>query len=81
LNFRWPKYGCCSFQDALAYERLNLAKTRENVNIGAYSIPQPFPICNVFDLISGKAKSIIDTKTKNKIQIILFWTKWLEFLI
>lgn len=72
----WPKVGCCQFVDSIGYERNNLARTREPLNIGFYTNPQPMQITKIFDVKSAKPINIIDYNKSIKTTVILFWTKW-----
>jgi hypothetical protein len=73
----WPDKSCCSYQETLPIERVNLSKTREPINIGLLAEPINVPKCQVIDIITNKTRYLFDGKIKSsRTLVVLFWTKW-----
>ena len=82
FSWRWPKQGCCLFRVSLAFERHDLARTREVINIGLYAIAKTVPLRKVVDVRSWKPIYLIESnsdlikKKMAKVTCVLFWAKW-----
>lgn len=76
----WPDKSCCSYQESLPIERLNLSKTKEPINLGLLDNPRSLPKCQVLDIITNKIRYLFEPKSKSsRASVVLFWTKWFVF--
>ncbi|KAL5013163.1 hypothetical protein ScPMuIL_007433 [Solemya velum] len=70
---KWPKEGCCKYQDSIAYER-QLAKKLANQGLLKKKVPPPS--CSLLDIFEGEYKPLLSNLNKDFPTVILFWTPW-----
>lgn len=77
FSCRWPKSGCCSWDDSHSYETKHRSQTSGRVFIprGILARTIPCPVFSVMDVFSALWRPVAPVGL-NKMVALLFWTKW-----